>query len=237
MTTSLWKAKDLPRLKQALSHVLWIGGATDAGKTTSAKLLADQYGLEVYLGDFRKTPMNEITPEHRPAFSQFLNMTVDERWVTISVERMVEIQVAVSIEKIQVIVNELLEMPPKPIVVEWFGLLPDLIVPLQQNPQQSVWLFPSAEFKRESYERRGKPQYHLDTSDPQLAWQNHLQRDLRFGNLIRKQAESHGLSCIVNDGSRSQRQMMTLISEHFHPFYQIDYPHDLNNSQELGMII
>ena len=36
------------KLKQALSHVLWIGGATDTGKTTISHILAKRYGFQVY---------------------------------------------------------------------------------------------------------------------------------------------------------------------------------------------
>ena len=35
--------------KQALTHVLWIGGAPDAGKTSVALALAEKYGLQFYL--------------------------------------------------------------------------------------------------------------------------------------------------------------------------------------------
>lgn len=40
-----------PRLKSALSHVLWIGGSIGAGKTSVARLLADRYALQVYQYD------------------------------------------------------------------------------------------------------------------------------------------------------------------------------------------
>jgi adenylylsulfate kinase-like enzyme len=34
-------------LARRLAHVLWLGGATDAGKTTAAQTLAARYGLHV----------------------------------------------------------------------------------------------------------------------------------------------------------------------------------------------
>lgn len=33
-----------PHYKQALAHVLWLGGGTDAGKTTIAEAIANRYG-------------------------------------------------------------------------------------------------------------------------------------------------------------------------------------------------
>ena len=36
------------KLQQALAHVLWIGRATDSGKTSVARALAERYGLQAY---------------------------------------------------------------------------------------------------------------------------------------------------------------------------------------------
>ncbi len=35
-------------LRSVLAHVLWIGGAPDAGKTSIANLLAEKHQLQVY---------------------------------------------------------------------------------------------------------------------------------------------------------------------------------------------
>ena len=35
-------------LRKRLTHVFWIGGATDTGKSTVAQNLADRYGMYVY---------------------------------------------------------------------------------------------------------------------------------------------------------------------------------------------
>jgi 2-phosphoglycerate kinase len=45
--------------RQALPHVLWIGGATDTGKTTVSRIIAKRYGLEVYNHDRRDRPQIE----------------------------------------------------------------------------------------------------------------------------------------------------------------------------------
>jgi hypothetical protein len=37
-----------PEIRQALSHILWTGDATDTGKTSIAKMIAHRHGLQLY---------------------------------------------------------------------------------------------------------------------------------------------------------------------------------------------
>jgi adenylate kinase family enzyme len=36
------------QLRQALAHVLWIGGGTDTGKTTISEIIAARYAFQLY---------------------------------------------------------------------------------------------------------------------------------------------------------------------------------------------
>ena len=42
---------DWARAKTALGHVLWIGGGSEAGKSTISKRLAEEFDFEHYHGD------------------------------------------------------------------------------------------------------------------------------------------------------------------------------------------
>jgi hypothetical protein len=60
--------------RAALAHVLWLGGAPDAGKTTVARALARRFGLRLYLLDdaqpahwARATPAREPRPARERA--------------------------------------------------------------------------------------------------------------------------------------------------------------------------
>jgi hypothetical protein len=59
-------------LSQALSHVLWIGGATDTGKTTISHIISERYGLQVYNYDRHDLPQMKrlagTSPRYRRRF-------------------------------------------------------------------------------------------------------------------------------------------------------------------------
>lgn len=73
---------DTDARRSALRHVLWIGGAPDAGKTSLARALAGTHGWQAYYLDAAvRRHEARATPERQPHLSAFLAMTMHERWV------------------------------------------------------------------------------------------------------------------------------------------------------------
>jgi len=213
---------DLPAgdaLKRALRHVLWLGGAPDAGKTSVAREIAGRHGLHLYhLDSAEPSHIARTTPERQLTFAAFLAMTMDQRWVTRSPAEMAEQVVSSSAERLPLILADVLAMPKEPgVLAEGPWLFPELITPLLSDPRQAVWLEPTAAFKRASAARRDKPGFRHETSDPDRATRNWWERDVLIAVHIRRGVAERGLALLTVDGSRPLDEMVALVEQHFGP--------------------
>jgi hypothetical protein len=203
--------------RDALRHVLWIGGAPDAGKSTVARVLAEQRGLQVYqLDAMVQSHEARLTLERQPEKFAFAAMSLDERWVLRTPEAMAEHVLRTGPESLALAIEDLLALPgTPPIVAEGPWFFPTDLAPLLSHPRQALWLVPSEGFKRASAARRDKPQSRHDTSDPERATRNWLARDLLLGEAVRRQARALGLVVYEVDGSRSVAEMVALLAASF----------------------
>jgi len=143
----------------SLGHVLWIGGATDSGKTSIAQALAAKYGLHTYHYDRfdRLEPPGHwarVDPARHPSMHAWLGGSLDEQWVLTTPEAMVAGWRLTAAERFGLTLEDLLALPPGPVIAEGYGLLPELVAPFLHSLHQAVWLVPTEDFKRASYARR-----------------------------------------------------------------------------------
>ncbi len=81
---------------------------------------------------------------------------------------------------------------------------------------RAIWVVPTAEFQRYHYSRRPWTADILkDTSDPARAFDNWMQRDIRFAQQIHHNASNLGLRVLVVDGQRSLEENYLLVKDHF----------------------
>lgn len=206
-------------LRQALSHVLWIGGATDTGKTTISETIAERYGLQLYHYDQHDLSQTERLAQTLPRYRTFLDASLDERWVHPDPEDLLQFVLQGFQDRFPLVVEDLLDLPKEPMIVaEGFGFTPELLLPVLSSKRQAVWLVPTEDFKRASMKRRGKPSFKDRVSDPERATRNVLVRDMLLAELVGAQARSLGLQVHEIDGSRSVEEVATLIERHFEPF-------------------
>jgi hypothetical protein len=167
------------KLREALSHVLWIGGATDTGKTTISQTVAERYGFQVYHYDRHDRSQMERLAQRFPRYRAFLEASLDERWVIPEPEELLRFLLCSFQDRFPLVVEDLLELPRDPMIVaEGFGFTPELLSPVLSSRHQAVWLVPSEEFKWASMERRKKPSFRDQVSDPQRATRNVFLRDM-----------------------------------------------------------
>ncbi|MHC5033796.1 MAG: hypothetical protein ACYTFZ_02005 [Planctomycetota bacterium] len=206
-------------LREALSHVLWIGGGTDAGKTTVSQIIAERYGLQLYNYDRRDAPQIERLAQTLPRYRAFLSASLDERWVDRDPEDLVQWHMQSQRDRFPLVMEELLDLPGEPaLLAEGYGLTPELVSPVLSSNRQAIWLVPTEEFKRASMKRRNKPSFRDKTSNPERATSNVFTRDMVMAGRIKEQAQSRGLRVYEIDGSGSVEDTAAVVEQHFEPF-------------------
>ncbi len=217
---------DQLELRERLAHVLWIGGPPDCGKTSIADLLAERHGLQVYHFD-RHEPAHFARADaaRTPALYRVHpdRMTTEMRWLGSPTDVMAADTIASWSERFPMALEEILAMRTETgIVAEGPGFFPVCLAPILMSQTQAVWLIPSEEFKRASAIRRNKPGSRFETSDPERAQRNLIQRDLLMGERMRRSAEELGFTVYDVDGSGDMMADFADIEAHFGPHLRTD---------------
>lgn len=190
--------------ERRLDHVLWIGGGTDAGKTSVATLIAERYGLRTYHFDRQEMRhFAQADPARHPALYQAHpdRMATEERWLGAPPAAMARETIACWTERFWMAVDDLRAIPSGVgVVAEGPGLFPDCVATQIDDPRQAVFLIPSEGFKRAIALRRLKPGSRHETSDPVRATRQLIERDLLINRFVAERAAARGLRVIEADG-------------------------------------
>jgi 2-phosphoglycerate kinase len=205
-----------------LEHVYWIGGGSGAGKSTIARRIAAQHGLNVYsTDDVMSDHARRSSREECPLLHEFMAMDMDERWVNRSPQTMLETFHWFRGEGFNLIVEDVLRLPREPgvpgIIVEGFRLLPHLVKPLLSVPNRAVWILPTPEFRKAVIDRRGGSAWGFlaKTSDPERALRNLLERDRMFTDILREETSRLGLAAIEVDATTSEDDLIRRVTRVF----------------------
>jgi 2-phosphoglycerate kinase len=205
-------------LELQLSKVCWIGGATDAGKTSVARELSRRHRVPVYHYDALDVRHHNRLAELSSEYAPFLTQTLDERWVHPRPEDMASRAWRAFQDRFPLVVEDLtaLSLPEgMPVIAEGYGLTPKLVSPFLTKPEQLVCLFPTDEFKVGSMERRGKGHFGGEVSDPRRAAENLRRRDGLIADRLMSEAQSLGIDVIEIDGSTPTDDLATLVGLRF----------------------
>ncbi|KUN81597.1 hypothetical protein AQJ66_23830 [Streptomyces bungoensis] len=198
-------------LPARLRHVYWIGGGSGAGKSTTARRLAERYGWHLYMtDDVMADHAARTTREDAPLLHRFLAMSMDDRWVNRSPKDMFETFHWFRGEGFGLIVEDLLRLPREPcVLVEGFRLLPHLVKPLLAVPEQAVWLLPTPEFRQSAFLGRSAPGegFVWRTSDPARAGRNLAERDRMFTGSLREETERLRLRAVQVDTTMTEEDL------------------------------
>lgn len=205
-------------MKQALTHVLWIGGPSDAGKSTVTRFLIEQQRWQWYPCDLHEHNHLIARPDPvlQPTIYQMLGRTLDEKWVQPTPQQLFEQILVTNAERFPMICDDLRLMPSQPpVLAEGPRLFPQLVLSVLTSVQQAIWLLPTDEFIRASQEQRDKPLLRYDSNDPERFRTNFLARDRLLADYIRQEVKRHELPNIEVDGRRTVEEIAQDIYAHF----------------------
>lgn len=207
-------------LRDALSHVLWIGGGPQAGKTTLARLLAGRWDLKIYDLDWHL--VREYRARAGPAARAFGRLSMDERWSHPLVSELVSRTLAIWEEVFALVIDDLVALDRgRTIVAEGPAAAPWLVAPLLRVPRQAIFLIPTAEVRERVETRRwgaGQVERFPGIVDRATALAKVRQRDGILDERIAASCRELGLRCERMDGSRDLDDNIALLEAHLRPF-------------------
>jgi hypothetical protein len=208
----------------ALENVLWIGGGQWTGKTSIARLLVERYGLHLYDYDYHDSRSHSTRakehPDRYPKMHAALSRTPDQSWVLRSPEEMAQTTLQHFEERFKMLLEDLQQMPAAPrVLVEGWGIRPSLVMPLLKSKRQAIWLVATEGFRRHQLDVLPRAQrLSMETSDPDRAQRNRLERDRLLGRDVIESARRLRLKVLVVDGKESLEQVAGRVESHFQPF-------------------
>ena len=204
-------------LREQLKHVYWIGGGSGAGKSTIARRIATEHGLQLYsTDDVMSDHARRSTSEESPLLHTFMAMDMDERWVNRSPKTMLDTFHWFHGEGFDLIIEDLLRLPREPgVIVEGFRLLPRLVKPLLAAGGNAVWLLPTNDFRQAVLKTRAESPsgFLAKTSNPERALRNLLERDSMFTDILREETARLELPAIEVDVTMTEDDIATRVTE------------------------
>lgn len=204
--------------RRTFANVLWLGGGTDAGKSSIVRALGEHRHFRWYNFDyFEPDHIARMTPQAHPATHDFVARSLDERWVQPSPAALARTTIAMWGERFPLVLEDLREWPRDTIIlVEGPGLFPAAVAPLLGSPQQALWLLPTPAFKRAIFAtRENKRAIAAATTDPPRAQRNMIARDALVSEHIRREAQAERLAILEVDGSQDVAAMAARVARHF----------------------
>jgi 2-phosphoglycerate kinase len=207
-------------LDRSLSRVRWIGGGSGAGKSTIARRLAGERGARIFDTDEAMSGhASRLDEDSAPRLHRFLEMTMDERWLSQQPAEMLESFHWFAGEGFDLIVDDVTDLVERgPVIAEGFRLLPGLVAPLMDDRRDAVWLLPTPAFRRMAFEQRGSLwTIASKTNDRQRALAQLLERDRLFTDRLRAELSSLRLTAIEVDVGDTEDDLYQRVAERLRP--------------------
>jgi hypothetical protein len=209
--------ESMSETEDKLKRVFWLGGSPCAGKTSISEILASRFDLDVYhVDEAFETHVQYLNPAHQPTLTRWLASSWNQRWMQ-SVDCLVAEAIACYREHFDFIRQDILTRPlPKSLLVEGTALLPievDKILPQRSN---AIWITADDHFQRQHYAERKWARRIVDQcDDPEVAFHNWMERDIRFAQWIRTEISTLDLQLLKIDGSRTVEENAEVVAARF----------------------
>jgi len=201
-----------------LSNIYWIGGAPCSGKSTIAEMLAYRYGFSLFKSDDHMYAHMALArqdgAQKQPVMAKVASLSWNEIWSR-PVDVLVQDELDFYREEFAMLLDELALYPQgQPILAEGNAWLPELIGQLGAPPGRIVYAIPTREFQVNNYSQREFIKDILfQCTDPQSAFENWMERDARFAEVVSQGARQMGLPVILVDGRLSIEENTALVEK------------------------
>ena len=203
--------------ERQLEGVFWLGGSPCSGKSSISEIIASRFGLDVYRVDEAfESHAQRFDPLRQPALTKWSKSSWNQRWMQ-PVESLVQDVIACYREHFTLVLEDIFSHPKrKSLLVEGTALLPAQVASILSRPSHAIWLIPTADFQRAHYSKRDWVRGVLaQCSEPEVAFHNWMERDIRFAQWIEAEAIATHLSLLRVDGNRTIEQNAEAVARHF----------------------
>lgn len=200
-------------------RIYWLNGSPCAGKSTVATAVAERLGWRVYhCDDWDDDHRQRAMPQRHPTYHQIAQLRGDALWLRPVAEQL-ETEIRYHGEQFTLVLEDLLRMvaaDERPVLCEGSAGLPHLLQPILPSRNHAFWLIPTEAFQRHYYARRPWVASILaTTSDPELAFENWMQRDAGFARWLEEQMALYELPWLSVDGSLTVEETVDRVARHF----------------------
>jgi 2-phosphoglycerate kinase len=208
-----------------LGQALWIGGGQWAGKSTVARILAVRHGITAYHYDYHDARGHD---DRRIADRVRLGQPPqhpdpEEVWVRPSPETMATETLAGFRARFEWTLDDLRALVSgRPIIVEGWGLRPELVTSIVDSPRRMIVMVPTEEFRQHQLQTLPRARsFWLEVSDPERAQRNRVARDRLVAEDAVRAASQHDMLVIKVDGSLDAEGIADIVSEHYSPYLDL----------------
>ena len=207
----------MPETEDKLKNVFWLGGSPCAGKTSISEILASRFDLDTYhVDEAFETHVQGLNPAQQPTLARWVASSWNQRWMQ-PVDCLVEDVIGCYREHFDLVRQDILARAQrKSLLVEGAALLPWQVTTMAPNRSQAVWIIPTADFQREHYSQRDWARKIVEQcNDPEVAFQNWMERDIRFAEWVEAEVRALDLQLLMIDGSRTIAEYAEEVAGHF----------------------
>ena len=197
--------------------VFWLGGSPCAGKSSISEILASRFGLDVYhVDEAFDFHLQQIDAARQPALMKWQHSSWNQRWMQ-PIDDLVQDVIGCYGEHFGLVYEDILKMPGENnLLVEGSALLPQQVESVLLQREQAIWLIPSAEFQRAHYsEREWARNIAAQCTNPDLAFHNWMERDVRFAEWVEAEVTALNLALLRVDGKRTLEENAESVAAHF----------------------
>jgi 2-phosphoglycerate kinase len=145
------------RDKESLSHVVWIGGPADSGKTTLAKWIAEKKGCGYYSSDETGAKHLRKLARANQKRRKYIESIFAEQWTGYTAEEIAECSIGIAKDRFQYVVDDMRGLnKSKLIIAEGTGFTPEIIYPVMSSEYQGIWLMPKEEMMEKSFKKKAE---------------------------------------------------------------------------------